>query len=508
MAFRLNRRTFLRGSAGVAVGLPVLECMLNEHGTAYAAGGGDIPCRYAIVFAGQALGGDGYAKNENRVDGMSFTEEGHFIQPPEAGAGYTITTPLIPVADLQSDFSILSNMRIPYNVSSTDGADVPSGGAFRDFHGGGCSPLISGTRSTVPNFTANGITSDQLLAQMNPGMLYDSVVLRAQPSWYLAGSSYSGRQYISYTGAGAPVEAQASPQNAFMSLFGNFTPDNADDIAALDFQLRGRRSVLDLVLSKREKILGKVGAADAIRLEQHFDELRELELRIDAIDPGGIASCMLPTDPGPDPQIGGDNAGSGSDTIDTNTGYSGEDARARAMADLIHMAFVCDLTRVATLQITVFQSHMNVYALSSDLGLPILADLHEVGHNGDANNRGQKVVSTMLGWHIDIWGHLVRRLKETPEGAGTVLDSSAIVFMPEAGHGLQLNDAVSPNATHSVEEMVQLTAGRAGGLQPGKHIDTGGAHPVQNLISAMQAVGYDGDTLGDVTGNIPELFSA
>lgn len=508
MALRLNRRTFLRGSAGVAVGLPVLECMLNEHGTAYAAGGGDIPCRYAIVFAGQALGGDNWAKNENRVGGMNFTEEGHFIAPPQVGAGYDITTPLQTVADLVDDFSIVSNMRIPWNANSTDGADVPAGGAYRDFHGGGCSPLISGVRSTVPNFTANGITSDQVIAQMNPGMLYDSQVLRAQPSWYLAGSSYSGRQYISYTGAGEAVEAQVSPQGAFMSLFGNFTPDNAEDVAALDFQLRGRRSVLDLITAKREAILAKVGAADAIRLEQHFDELRELEMRIGAIDPGGIASCQLPTDPGADPQIGGDNAGSGSDTIDTNTGYSEEDTRARALADLIHMAFVCDLTRVATLQVTVFQSHMNVFQVSSDLGLPIRADQHEVGHNGDQDNRGQIVVSTMLGWHVDIWGQLVRRLKETPEGAGNVLDNSAIVFMAEAGHGVQLNDGTTPNQTHSVEEMVQLTAGRAGGLQPGRHIDTGGAHPAQNLISAMQAVGWDGDTLGEVTGNIPELFGA
>jgi hypothetical protein len=508
MTFRLHRRTFLRGAAGVAVGLPVLECMLNSNGTAYAAGGGGLPCRYAIVFAGQALGGDGYAKNENRVAGMSFTEEGHFIAPPETGAGYTITTPLQGVADLVGDFSICSNMRIPWNASSTDGAAVPEGGAYRDFHGGGCSPLISGTRSTSPSFTANGITSDQVIAQMNPGSLYDSLVLRVQPSWYLSGSSYSGRQYISYTAAGTPVEAQVSPQTAFMTLFGNFTPDNADDIAALDFELRGRKSVLDLITAKREGLLAKVGAADKIKLEQHFDELRDLEQRISAIDPGSVAGCMLPTDPGPDPEIGGDNAGSGSADIGTNTGYSDEDGRADVMVDLIHMAFVCDLTRVATLQVTVFQSHMNVYQLSSDLGLPIRADQHEVGHNGDADNRGQIVVSTILGWHVGIWGKLVRKLKETTEGAGTALDNSAIVFMPEAGHGTQLNDGTSPNATHSVEEMVQLVAGRAGGLQPGKHIDTGGAHPVQSLISAMQAVGYEGDSLGEVSGGIPELFQA
>ncbi len=507
MAFRLHRRTFLRGAGGVAVGLPVLECMLDDHGVAYA-GGGAIPQRYAIVFAGQALGGDNYPKNENRVAGMNFTEDGHFIAPAETGPGYTMTTPLMPVADLRDDFSIVSNMRIPWNAMSTDGGAVPAGGAYRDFHGGGCSPLISGVRSTVPNFTANGITSDQVMAQQNPGMLYDSLVLRAQPSWYLSGSSYAGRQYISYAGAQDPVEAQDSPQNAFTTLFGNFTPDDGEEVERLDFELRSRRSVLDLITAKRDALLGRVGAADRIRLEQHFDELRELEMRISAIDPGAIPACALPPDPGPDPDIGGDNAGSGSGTIGTNTGYSDEDLRARVMVDLIHMAFVCDLARVATLQVTVFQSHMNVFQLSSDLGMPIRADQHEVGHNGDTENRGQIVVSTILGWHVDIWGQLVRKLKETPEGAGTALDNSAIVFMAEAGHGTQLNDGTTPNATHSVEEMVQLTAGRAGGLQPGKHIDTGGAHPVQNLISAMQATGYDGDTLGEVSGNIPELFEA
>ena len=56
--------------------------------------------------------------------------------------------------------------------------------------------------------------------------------------------------------------------------------------------------------------------------------------------------------------------------------------------------------------------------------------------------------------------------------------------------------------------MVQLVAGRAGGLEPGKHVDTGGAHPAQNLISCMQAVGYEGDTLGEVSGRIDALFEA
>jgi hypothetical protein len=71
---------------------------------------------------------------------------------------------------------------------------------------------------------------------------------------------------------------------------------------------------------------------------------------------------------------------------------------------------------------------------------------------------------------------------------------------------VQLNDGTSINQTHSVDKMVLLVAGRAGGLAPGQHIVKQGTHPGRVLISAMQAVGHIGDTLGEVTGNVPELF--
>jgi hypothetical protein len=98
-------------------------------------------------------------------------------------------------------------------------------------------------------------------------------------------------------------------------------------------------------------------------------------------------------------------------------------------------------------------------------------------------------------------------LKDSPEGDGNVLDNSAIVFMPEAGHGIQLNDGVSNFATHSVQDMVLLVGGRAGGMVPGRHLATGGAvHPAQVLLAAMQAVGYSGDTFGEVSGGYSGLF--
>jgi hypothetical protein len=94
--------------------------------------------------------------------------------------------------------------------------DVPPGGAFRDFHGGGSGPLLCGTRSQSSSFMCRSITSDQVVAKLHRGKTtVESLVLRAQPSWYLSGSSYSGRQYISYGDGGAKIQAQTSPQIAF-----------------------------------------------------------------------------------------------------------------------------------------------------------------------------------------------------------------------------------------------------------------------------------------------------
>ena len=109
MAVRLDRRTVLRGIGGAMVGLPALECMLDSNGVAYAQTRGPIPRRYAIVFAGQSLGGDDWAKDSSRIAGQFIQETGHFIAPLTTGADYAITTPLIPLTDLKSDFSIVSN---------------------------------------------------------------------------------------------------------------------------------------------------------------------------------------------------------------------------------------------------------------------------------------------------------------------------------------------------------------------------------------------------------------
>ena len=187
----------------------------------------------------------------------------------------------------------------------------------------------------------------------NPGTtLFDSLVLRAQPSFYLAGYSFSGRHRISYSGAGEPVEAQDSPQTAFNSLFSGFMPDDAASQARHDFELRSRRSVLDVILGKRDALLARVGNADRMRLGEHFDAIRDLEQRISEL-PVASGACVPPIIRAPIPEYA--NKPSQAPLDRHHTGYSTSRARA-VMADLIHRRS-CVLSPARHAALTVSSAH-------------------------------------------------------------------------------------------------------------------------------------------------------
>jgi hypothetical protein len=286
-----------------------------------------------------------------------------------------------------------------------------------------------------------------------------------------------------------------SPSQAFDSLFYNFAPpDDAAAAAEQDFLWRQRKSVLDLVKNRADALRQKLGGADRERLDRHFDEIRELEKRISTLPPAPGGECQkfgAPTDPA----LGGNQPDGG---YDQNVGYSGEEERARVFMDLVHMAFTCDLSRVGAVLFTMAQSHLNMNALTGQA-----TDLHEVGHGGVPG--GTMAVATAQAWHMKHFAYLVDKLRATPEGTGTLLDSCGIVWLWEGGHG---NDPSTGNvsSSHSTENMVLCVAGGAGGLRRGEHIAANGAHPGQAILTVMNAVGVAGDAFGEVNGNLPALI--
>jgi len=115
-------------------------------------------------------------------------------------------------------------------------------------------------------------------------------------------------------------------------------------------------------------------------------------------------------------------------------------------------------------------------------------------------------VSKTIAWHMKHFAYLVAKMKATPEGGASLLDSSAIVMLHDGGHGLDPSSG-SEDSAHSTENMACLIAGGAGGLKPGQHVVAKDKHPANVLITAMNAVGVPTDTLGEVSGTIPALLS-
>ena len=486
----LSRRAALRGLAGAAVALPLLETMGVARAQAAV-----YPNRFAVFFGGHSLGADGAESALN-----SFA-------PTKLGRGYDLTPALAPLGTLgvQNEVSVVSNLKIPW----AGGGAVPLGGRDNGFHGGVCSPLLSGVRSTASVAICNGPTSDQLVAAALGGATtFKSLAFRAQVSRYAPFDNPSGNAGVmSYRanpagGAPLPLLPETSPAAAFKALFFNFnsglTPAQA---ARRNFLLRARVSVLDLVSEDTARLVPTLGSEDRLRLQRHLDEIRDLERRVSATPPAMAGACQSPGDPGPDPMIGADGTDLNMDQrleFTANSGYSNEDARARVFCDLIQMAFACDLTRVATLMISQFASAMNAFQFTG-----VLSDVHFISHGRDGAGSTFELCSKSVAWHVKHFAYLVAKLKGTPEGGGTLLDRCALVYLCEGGRG---TDPVGSPGSHSTENMGLLVAGGAGGLKQGKHINGAGRHPAQALVSAINAVGVAGG-VGEVQPNLPELFT-
>ena len=500
MAIKIGRRAMLRGIGGAAVALPALEIM---GGTRAHAAPGDVPQRYLVIVCGSSLGSGRVSIDETYV-------------PDVEGPGYDLKMALAPLAggmlpsgasyaDVRDEVSVITELRIPW--AGMNSGRVPAGGRPDNHHETMVSPLLAGVRTPDgQTSTCFGPTSDQVVADAIGGdTLFHSLQYCVQVSSYLGGGGIGGRAMISYRDNGGigvegeRIRPQTSPRAAWEELFYGFS-SRAEDPAVLareDLERRVRASIVDVVREQADRLQRRLGRADALRLEQHFAEIRDLERRIDALGPEVTGSCMALEDPGADPEFGGNRAASGDEyPYDINNGYSNEDLRAEIFMGLIRMAFACDMTRSVACQMSHFHSWMNMYELTGRA-----SDLHELGHS----SHGSEGQADALAWHYKHFAALVDGLRNTPDVDGTrLLDNCAIVVTHEGGYGLDPSDGAEQRS-HSTERMACLMAGRAGGLVQGQHVKKQNWHPAQVLITAMNAVGVPGG-LGEVEGAIPELL--
>lgn len=487
MAKPLSRRTFLRGVGGAAIALPFLEAMLPSRASSATA-----PKRYVYAFAGTSL-------SCNDANGNLVVP----AAPGKLGPGLPLGTQPINDLEIEPYISLVSGLQIPWG----DAPNIPEGGRRVGFHASSLCPLVCGVRSADGTSEApTGETSEFLAAGvLAPDPAFQVITYRVQPAYYRGSNGTGGdRGKISARKTANGLEQwepTTSPKVAFGSL--NFQPEDPEELEKAKALLKRRLSILDLVADDTDALSKRLGAADRIRMEKHLEELRAMEKRLQAIQPGKGACEPLP-DPGQDPEVGG--------AVEADTGYepgggysmdgawSNEELRASIMIDLIHMALVCDRARAASIMFTQAQCFMNMHPIYPQYP----TDLHEMSHGSVGySDNGMAPVAAGVAWHLKHFGTLVKKLSETEDVDGTkLIDNTALILALEGGHGFdpEQNQQKSP---HSTENMAIFIAGKAGGLNAkgGQHVVKPGAHPVQVINTALHAVGVQAD-LGEVSGDM------
>jgi hypothetical protein len=336
-------------------------------------------------------------------------------------------------------------------------------------HGSGPAGILSGAPLIVrtgEDFTFSAPSIDQTIANVvGRETRFRSLELGVRPE-----------QGLSYNGPDSRNPPESSPRKVFDRLFGSgFTAPGEEPV--IDPKLRLRRSVLDAVLRDADRLKGRLGAQDKLRLEQHLEGVRDLERRIQRLEenPPTLESCAVPAMPAED--------------------YPDVDGRpplaeiSRVMAELVAMALACDQTRVFSLFYT--------YPVNNILfpGLP--EGHHRLTHDEPGE---QPLVNQIVVSIITELRHFIETLKNVPEGDGTLLDNCAVLCTSDVSFG----------RTHSLDDYPIIIAGTAcGALKKGIHYRSpSGENASMVLLSLVRAMDLAVTSFGVGPGMVDEGLGA
>lgn len=275
---------------------------------------------------------------------------------------------------------------------------------------------------------------------------------------------------ISWRTPSSPNPVEIRPRAVFERLFG--AGDQETDPAKRARQAQYQRSILDVVLGDANRLASTLGGADKRKLDEYLFSLRDVEKRIQAAE-RNLSPKLSPGMPVPDRSIPTD---------------FGE--HARIMMDLMTLAFQTDATRVATMLLALEQSP-RAYP---EIGIPEAH--HGLTHHQGDQEKIAKVIEINC-FHIKQFAYLLKKLKSTPDGDGTLLDHVMITY----GSGFSDGNA------HDHADLPLVLAGRGGGtLRPGRFVRHPKETPMANLfVSMLDRMGVPVETLGDSNGQLRDL---
>ena len=425
----LSRRAVLRG-AGAALALPLLEAM--------------VPAMSATP------------KPSVRFGAIYFPHGATMARwtPKDEGRDFAFSEILQPLAPYRAHINVLSNLGHPLAYGP--------GGATGN-HNRSSSAFLSGAKAASGALPRLGVTVDQVAAKhLGKDTPLPSLELTIEDSSLSCGEGLSCayRNTLSWQGETSPLPMQNNPQVLFEQLFGD---------GANDAQRAARRSqALSLLDSVTQQIRGlerTLPASDRERLDRFVTDVREIERRIEQSAARVDSHVTLPGRP----------AGIPEDV----------EEHIKLMYDLLALAWQTEITRTSTFMVAKELSNA-VYPKSG-----IRDSFHILSHH--SNNENSKARFAVLNrYHSGLLAYFLDRLSKVPDGDGTLLDHSLILY----GSGM------SDGNSHNHDPLPILLAGHAGGtLQGNRHIRQKTLTPMSNLLLAiLDKLGCPQEHFGDSTG--------
>jgi Protein of unknown function (DUF1552) len=429
----LNRRMVLRGvlasGAAMALPLPVFEGMLNNHGTAYAAGTA-LPKRYVTWFFGNGI-------------------LPPLWNPTTTGHDFTLPEQLAPLMGVKDYLTVVSGL-----------ANKHPGTAFHPI-----GSAASTTGATVESKTAVLPSIDQIVAPMLQGTaLLKSLELGVSDA--TPNGSENTLHAISHRGKNAANPPEFDPHAAFTRLFGKPIATDENAVKANTAE----KSVLDAVIADANELRPKLSPADQLRLDQHLEGIRQLELRL-----GSLGSCNAPKDPT-------------SQNVLRDKKSEAPKAVSDVISEMLALALSCNVTHTASVAFTLPAAHVYYRSLGTDMN----DDFHDtICHTDAGDDAHQTRVNRGVIYTMQCFATLLTRMSELKEGAGSLLDNSLVYA----------TSCTSWGKIHAATEWPVLLAGRAGGALKGNlHLRAPGENLSKVLFSIANLMGANVTSLGATNG--------
>ncbi len=429
----LCRRTFLRG-AGVTIALPFLESMLPAQ----------TPLRNTVASPKTRLG-------------CIYVPHGATMYkwtPAAEGKGFQFSETLSPLEKYRDRVCVVSNLAHASATGADAGAEHARSAAI---YLSGASPQKGGVKV--------GTTIDQMAAaQIGQDTPLPSIELAIEDVSLSCGAGYGCAYFntISWRTPTVPLPMENSPQVVFEKLFG----DGGTTEQRLA-RKREDRSILDSIRQQTAALQQSLPPSDRARVEGYLDDIREIERRIKTAEAQAGSQQNVPDAP-----------------VGTPEAF---EAHLKLMFDLLTLAYKSEITRVSTLMFAKDLSPSS-YPQSGNRG-----GFHGASHHANvkANMDNFALINK---YHVQMLAYFIDKLASTPDGDGSLLDHSMILYGSSMSNGNQHDHDPLP---------IVLVGGASGQLQGNRHIVAAAHTPMSNLLlSMLDKLGIHKDSFGDSTGKL------